>query len=254
MPTAAATAPTTAATVPLKAPASYYDIVARLPEDTTVTFHNVSWEEYEELLTQVGEPAGLRLSFDKGTLCAMTLSAQHEKYVRFTERLVTAISLRLRLKILGFGSATMRKRPERVGKEPDACFYVQSADRLGPRIQLDFAVDPPPDLAVEIDIHHDSLDKFPIYVELGVPEIWRYDGRALTIYHLQRKRYVKRETSLALPLLTNKLLTEYLNRLQSEDEFQVLLAFDAWLAQTLDLRPQTVEPSVQAGSRKFTYS
>ncbi len=222
---------TAATTAPLKEPASHYDIIARLPEDTTVTFHHVSWEEYEELLTQVGEPAGLRISFDKGTLCAMTLSAQHEKYVRFTESLITAIRLRLRLKILGFGSATMRKRAESVGKEPDACFYIQTADQLGPRIQLDFAVDPPPDLAVEIDIHHDSLDKFPIYVELGVPEIWRYDGRALTIYHLQRKRYVKREASQALPMLTGKLLTDYLNRLQSEDEFQVLLAFDAWLAQ-----------------------
>lgn len=225
------TMPNAAAIAPVETPATYYDIVTRLPEDTTVTFHNVSWTEYEELLMQVGEPAGLHISYHEGTLCAMTVSAQHEKYARFIESLITAIRLRLRIKILGFGSATMRKQAARVGKEPDACFYVQTADQLGPRIQLDFAIDPPPDLAVEIDIHHDSLDKFPIYVELGVPEIWRYDGKTLTIYHLQRKRYVKRESSLALPMLTSKLLTEYLNRLQTEDEFHVLLAFDAWLAQ-----------------------
>ncbi len=222
---------TAAATAPLKKPASHYDIVARLPEDTTITFHHVSWAEYEELLTQVGEPAGLRISFDKGTLQAMTLSLEHETYVRFIEKLVSALSLRLRIQTRSSGSATMRKRAESVGKEPDAGFYIQTAAQIGHRLELNFEIDPPPDLAVEIDIHHDSLDKFPIYVELGVPEIWRYDGRALTIYHLQRKRYVKREASLALPMLSGKLLTDYLNRLQSEDEFQVLLAFDAWLAQ-----------------------
>jgi Uma2 family endonuclease len=209
--------------------ASYYAVISQLPPDTTVTFHSVSWDEYEELLNQTGEPAGLRISYDQGTLNVMTVSATHEKYTRFIETLMTAIRLRLRIKILGFGSATMRKSSKSVGKEPDACFYVQTADALGARMDLDFAVDPPPDVAVEIDIHHGSLDKFPIYVSLGVPELWLYDGSALTIYQLEHDQYVTRESSPALPMLSAALLTEYLNRLQTEDEFQVLLAFDEWL-------------------------
>jgi len=209
--------------------ASYYDIVSQLPPDTVVTFHGVRWEEYEDLLRQVGEASGLRISFNEGTLTVMTLSTEHEKYVRFLESLITAIKLRLRLNILSFGSATMKKRKRNKGNEPDACFYVQSADLLGKRIQLDFEVDPPPDIAVEIDVHHDSLFKFPIYAALGVPEIWRYDGQELTISVLQEGQYVTVPHSQALPLLSSQMLTEFLTRLRDEGELQALLAFDEWL-------------------------
>lgn len=208
---------------------SYYDIVTQLPADTVVTFHGVSWEDYEGLLDQVGEASGLRISFDDGRLTVMTLSTEHENYARFLEKLLTIISLRLRLNIRFFGGATMKKAKRRKGLEPDACFYVQTADRLGTRMQLDFEVDPPPDIAVEIDVHHDSLFKFPIYAALGVPEVWRYDGQHLTISVLREGQYVTTPQSQALPLLTGQVLTEFLTRLREEGELQALLAFDEWL-------------------------
>jgi Uma2 family endonuclease len=206
---------------------SYYEFVSQLPADTVVTSHNVSWEEYEELLEQVGEPAGLRISYDDGALKVMTLSHEHEKYTRFIEKLVTTIILRLRINILSFGSATMKRKPK--GNEPDACFYVQTADAIGNRVDIDFAIDPPPDIAVEVDIHHDSQDKFSIYAAFGVPEIWRFDGQALTIYLLEQDRYHEAETSAALPMLTSEILTQFLVRLRDEGEFRALLAFDEWL-------------------------
>jgi Uma2 family endonuclease len=212
--------------------ASYYDIVAQLPADAEVTFRGVSWEAYEDLLEQLeqaGESSGLRISFDTGALTVMTLSTEHENYARFLEKLLAIMSVRLRLNIRSFGSATMRKRKKSKGKEPDACFYVQTADALGTRIHLDFEVDPPPDIAVEIDVHHDSLSGFSIYVALGVPELWRYDEHELTIHWLQGDDYVIASQSLALPLLTSQCLTEFLTRLRDDGEFQALLAFDEWL-------------------------
>jgi Uma2 family endonuclease len=200
-----------------------------MPADTIVTFHGVSWEEYEELLAQVGEARGLRLSFDEGTLEVMTLSTEHENYAEFIKRLVDRVSMRLRLNIRFFGSATIRKQKRRKGKEPDACFYVQNAAAIGNKLQLDFATDPPPDIAVEVDIHHDSLNKFPIYAALGVPEIWRFDGYALTIYHLQENDYLPQDNSLALPILSSQALTNFLTCLSKDGEFQTLLAFDDWL-------------------------
>jgi Uma2 family endonuclease len=160
-----------------------------LPADAVVTFHGVGWDEYEDLIEQVGEASGLRISFDNGTLTVMTLSTEHENYAQFLEKLLTVISPRRRINIRSFGSAMMRKRKKSKGNEPDACFYVQTADALGNRIHLDFEVDPPPDIAVEIDVHHDSLSKFSIYAALGVPEIWRYDEHELTIYWLQEDDY-----------------------------------------------------------------
>src|SRR5437867_3143699 len=138
---------------------TYYEIVSQLPEDASVTFRDVTWDEYEELLEQVGEAPGLRISYDNGSLQVMTISAEHEKYAQFINSLIAGIRLRLRMNILAFGSATMRKRKRRKGNEPDACFYVQSASLIGNRVQLDFESDPPPDIAVEIDVHHDSRSK-----------------------------------------------------------------------------------------------
>jgi Uma2 family endonuclease len=213
---------------------SYYEIVSQLPEDASVTFHDVSWDEYEDLLEQVGEAPGLRISYDNGSLHIMTISAEHEKYAQFINSLIAGIRLRLRLNILSFGSATMRKRRRSKGNEPDACFYVQTAPLIGNKIQLDFETDPPPDIAVEIDVRHDSRPRFSIYASLGVPEIWRYDGQAMTIYRLTEEperatTYVEQDTSAALPMLTAQLLTEMLERMRNDGELSALLAFDEWL-------------------------
>lgn len=216
--------------------ASYYDIVSELPDDASVTFNDVSWGEYEELLEQVGEAPGLRISYDNGSLQVMTISSQHEKYASFISSLIAGIRLRLRIDILAFGSATMRKSKSSGGHEPDACFYVQTAPLIGNRIQLDFETDPPPDIVVEIDVHHDSRPRFPVYARLGVPEIWRYDGRAMTIYHLVQDSvhseallYVEQDTSNGLPMLTTQILTEMIERMRNEGELTALLAFDEWL-------------------------
>ncbi|MDQ3648967.1 MAG: Uma2 family endonuclease [Acidobacteriota bacterium] len=206
-----------------------HEIVEHLPTDSRLTLYGIGWDEYEALLNQVGEARGLRISYDDGTLQIMTTSSAHENYAWFIGSLVGAIRLRLRINIRFFGSATMKKQKARKGLEPDACFYVQSAPLIGNRMQLDFTSDPPPDIAVEIDIHHGSISKFPIYAALGVPEIWRYDGEQLTIHLLEQDSYVATETSRALPMLTSHVLIDFLTRLREEGEFQTILAFDEWL-------------------------
>ncbi len=214
--------------------ASYYDIISEMAPGSAETFYHVSWEEYEQLLDQVGEASGLRISYNDGELQVMSLSSEHEKYVRFFEKIATLISIRLRINILSFGSATMKKSARLAGKEPDACFYVQTASQLGNRIQLDFETDPPPDIAVEVDIHHASRDMFSTYAKLRVAEVWRYNATKLTIHHLRRGRYIEQETSLALPMLSSRTLTAFLTQLREEGEFQTLIAFDAWLQSASD--------------------
>ena len=207
----------------------YYEIASNLPPSAVVTFHDVSWEEYEQLIEELGEARGLRVSYSDGTLEIMTVSSEHESYAAFINLLIGHFSFRLRTNIRFFGSATMREKKKKKGSEPDACFYVQSAPAIGNRIQIDFAVDPPPDVVVEVDIHHDSRDKFSIYAAVGVPEIWRYDGQELTIHHLREDQYVNVEWSIALPILSAGALTDFLARLPQEGESQTLIAFDEWL-------------------------
>jgi Uma2 family endonuclease len=106
---------------------------------------------------------------------------------------------------------------------------VQNAILVGTKDEIDFNNDPPPDVVVEIDLHHESLSKFPIYAALGVPEIWRYDGDSLTIYYLRDEQYVASETSLSLPVFTSAVLTDFLARSPKQDQYDILLAFEEWL-------------------------
>src|SRR5438132_12946745 len=122
--------------------------------------------------------------------------------------MVDRLSSFLRVKVLFYGSATMRKKEKQKGVEPDACFYVQNESLVGTKEEIDFNSDPPPDVVVEIDLHHDSISKFSIYAALGIPEFWRYDGNVLTIYRLRKGQYQPSEVSESLPLLTGTVLTE----------------------------------------------
>lgn len=205
------------------------DLIAQLPVGSTLTLRNVPWTEYEALLEAVGEARGLRFFYDEGTLQIMTLSSEHENYAELIKRLVDRLSAKLRIEILFFGASTMKRQDRNKGTEPDGCFYVQTAVAIGRKIQIDFNVDPPPDIVIEIDVHHDSLSKFPLYASLGVPEIWRYDGRALTMYRLEREQYVSVPSSAALPVLEARTLTDFLNLSSQKNQHQILLAFEQWL-------------------------
>jgi Uma2 family endonuclease len=205
------------------------EMIDRMPSDSVLIQHDVGWNDYEELLEAVGQASGLRISFDDGKLQIMTLSQRHEKYSTLIERMVDRLSSFLRVKVLFYGSATMRKREKQKGVEPDACFYVQNASLVGTKDEIDFNADPPPDVVVEVDLHHDSISKFPIYAALGVREFWRYDGNALTIHHLIEGQYQQSEASQSLPLLTSSILTEFLGRITKEDQYDILLAFEEWL-------------------------
>ena len=75
------------------ATSNIYDIVSQMPEGQVETFHDVTWNEYEELLDQVGETRhGLRISYNDGALRVMSLSFEHEKYVDFIKRMMSILS------------------------------------------------------------------------------------------------------------------------------------------------------------------
>jgi|SRR5882672_862540 len=208
---------------------SLVEMIERMPADSVFTQHGVSWDEYEELLDVVSETRGLRVSYDDGTLQIMSPSSKHERHAWLIGQLVGLLSTRLHIRVLYYGSTTIKKRRKQKGVEPDACFYVKNATLVGTKDEIDFDKDPPPDIVVEIDLHHDSFSKFPIYAAVGVPEIWRYDGDSLTIYQLHDEEYVAAEASLSLPLFTSAVLTEFLARSPKQDQYDILLAFEEWL-------------------------
>ena len=106
---------------------------------------------------------------------------------------------------------------------------MQSAGLIGNRLDIGFEIDPPPDIAVEIDLHRDSISKFSIYAALGVGEVWRYDGEVLKIDLLEGADYIPANQSRALPILTSEILTDFLRRMREAGDFQALFEFDEWI-------------------------
>jgi len=208
---------------------NYSEITSQLPAGSDIFLRGQTFEDYEEIIESVGEASGLRISFDGRNVKIMTLSTKHEKYVRLVERMIDNLSMRKRIKILSYGSATMKSSRQERGSEPDCCFYVQNAELVADKDTIDFSRDVPPDIVVEIDIHHSSMEKFEIYSKLRVPEFWLYDGERLRIYRFESENYVAVKKSLALPILSDDILTDFLNSLQTSDQFEILLKFEKWL-------------------------
>lgn len=207
----------------------YPKIISQLPAGSNVFLRGQSWEDYESIIESVGEASGLRISFDGENVKITTLSTKHEKYVRFIEMIITTLTLKTRKKILHFGSATMKSSRQERGSEPDCCFYIQNAELVAHKNSIDFSRDVPPDVVVEIDVHHSSMEKFEIYAKLKVPEFWLYDGERLRIYQLENESYRAVKKSPSLPILTDSILTDFLNRLENSDQYEILLDFEKWL-------------------------
>lgn len=167
----------------------------RLEPGSTVSIQDISWEEFESILQELGEKRSLRVAYSKSTLEIMVPLPEHEK----SKDLISDI-VKILLKIAGesyepFGSTTF-KRENIAGVEPDACFYIQNYQRMIGRRKLE-PNDPPPDLAIETDVT--SKTTLDAYVAIAVPELWIYDSKKLRIYLLRDGHYIESDNSPNFP-------------------------------------------------------
>lgn len=208
---------------------NYLDAIAHLPAGGTLILNEVPWDEYEQLLADLGDGAGVRVSYDKGRLEVMSPSSKHEKFALLITLLVWAATEELDVVIESLGSTTYKLKWLAKGVEPDACFYVPNAEAIIGNEQIDLRVDPPPDIVVEIDISHESTRKLAIYAAMGVPEVWRYDGKRAHILQLAGQEYLEVNDSLVLPVFTTELLSRFLEQGKTEGQTAVRRSFREWL-------------------------
>nr|WP_242028389.1 Uma2 family endonuclease [Pseudanabaena sp. FACHB-2040] len=121
----------------------------------------------------------------------MTPLPEHEYFKQTISIAIEDMAETLQLDYKSYGSTTWRKQAKQAGLEADNCFYFQNEARVGGREDIYLSQDPPPDLALEIDLTSKPLERFPIYARLGVPEVWCYDTGEPKIYHLQAGEYGK---------------------------------------------------------------
>ncbi|MFW9258440.1 hypothetical protein A4S05_20350 [Nostoc sp. KVJ20] len=166
-----------------------------------VVLYNISWQQFENLLLDLGETRAAKVAYDDGTLEIMTPLPEHEYYKEIIGDIIKDTAEVLELDYECYGSSTWKRELKKAGIEADNCFYFQNEALIRGKLKFNLNQDPPPDLALEIDITSKSLDRFPIYARLGVPEIWCYDSGEIKIYQLQGEEYLQREISLVFPNL-----------------------------------------------------
>lgn len=207
---------------------SYQAVIDALPRGSAIQLYNVSWDEYEKLLEELDERPYLRLTYDQGYLHIMTISAEHDGFTRLFGYLMLVLAEELQFKYLSRGSTTLKRKAE-TGAEADDCFYFSHLAEIGKKKRLDLAIDPPPELVIEVDVTHPSVDKFPIYARLGVPEIWWFDGQQMKFYQLADSAYDEVSHSPRFPFLAATDLPEFLWQGNDEDITEMVRAFREWV-------------------------
>ena len=189
----------------------------------------ISWNLYENLLTEIGDNGKARLSYYRGDLEFMTPLFEHEQGNRLIEKLISTIAEVTDRDYILCGSMTIKRPDLESGKEPDSCYYIANESAVRGKTKLDFTQDPPPDLAVEIDITSSSLNQLSLYATLGVGEVWRYDGKALIFYQLQSGKYTIVDRSPTFPTLSPDQVLEFLSDCQTNGINQAVKNLRTWI-------------------------
>jgi Uma2 family endonuclease len=196
--------------------------------------HNVSWDEYEELLSELGEGYAVRVAYTEGELELMSPLFTHEGYKEVLTAMVRILGKAYQQRVQAAGSLTLKRKSARRGAEPDTCFYLQSAILIRGQRDIDINFDPPPDLVVEVDITSKSTSKMGTYARFGVPEFWRYDGKHFRMYELVGKRYIERDFSQAFPFVRRTDLVPFLEQSFDEGQDEALESFEAWVTERME--------------------
>jgi Uma2 family endonuclease len=195
---------------------------------------DVGWDGYEAMLKIVGDRRSVRLTYDRGDLELMSPSSVHDCFKSRLARLIETLTLELNLPCEALGSTTWRRHPRDRGLEADECYYLANSPRVIGKKTIDLDVDPPPDLAIEIEISRSALDRMGIYAALGVPEVWRFDGETLRIEQLQADRtYAEVEASPSLPFFPPAEIVRWLALAENLGQTDWLRQFREWVRATL---------------------
>ena len=203
-----------------------------VPPGQTVVLENISWLEFESILEDLGESRGSRIAYNNGRLEIMTPLPEHEVNKVYLSNFVEILLEELDIEFCPLGSTTFKNQAMFKGIESDSGFYIQNESAVRGKYRLDLTIDPPSDLAIEIDITNRSHPE--IYQALGVGELWQYKRGELKFLLLEDGQYVESENSANfsnLPLL--EVIPQYLNQCRTEGRNKGVRAFRSWIKEQI---------------------
>lgn len=203
-----------------------------VPPGQRVLLTDVTWQEFETILQELGEHRAARIAYDRGVLEIMAPLPEHEDDKEIIGDLVKALLEELEIEFRSLGSTTFKNQIMLQGIEPDQCFYIENESKIRGKKRLDLTQDPPPDLALEIDVT--SRTHPSIYAALKVPELWRFEKGKLQINLLQNDSYVVSEQSKNFPdLPLAEVLPKYLEQSKTAGRNSVIRAFRRWVREQI---------------------
>ena len=193
---------------------------------------DLSWSDLEAILEDLGETRGSRISYSDGALEIMVPLLEHEKHKEIIGDIVKILLEQLKIDFESLASTTFKNRQMNQAVEADACFYIENYRAVIGKDRLDLTIDPPPDLAIEIDITNRTY--FNNYLSLQVGELWRYTRKGLQIYLLQNGQYLESTTSPNFPNIPIVDLVErYTKQAQAEGRSKAIRSLKKWVEQNL---------------------
>jgi Uma2 family endonuclease len=204
----------------------------QIPQGQRIMVQDVTWQEFESILEEFGDHRGSRFAYDNGILEMMMPLPEHEDDKEIIGDLVKALLEELDIEFRSLGSTTFKK-PTTQALEPDQCFYIQHEAAIRGKTRIDLSLDPPPDLAIEIDVTSRTYPS--IYAALGVPELWRFNHGRLQINVLNEGQYEEVAESQSLPIPDlQEMIPRYLNKSKIVGRNKALKAFRRWLQEQLE--------------------
>jgi Uma2 family endonuclease len=202
-----------------------------IPEGQSTILHDIDWSQFESILDDLGEKRRTRIAYLDGVLEIVMPLPEHEKIKVLLADFVKASLDAMELDFECYGSTTFKAKAKRAGLEPDDCFYIQNNVAMRGIHELDMAIDPPPDLAIEVDVT--SKTKFDVYRTLGVPELWLYD-KILKIYILSDGEYLESELSPTFGNIPIRdIIAKFLKLSLSKGRSAAMRDFRAWIETNL---------------------
>ena len=210
----------------------------RPPGSSGVVFHDVTWDDYEAMLRIVGERP-IRVTYDQGTMEVFMPSYGHNNDAYLLGRMVDLLTEELEIDMEGGDTTTHKRQDLGKGAEPDKCYWFgDNARRVRGKRQLDFNIDPVPDLIIEVDVTRTSLDRLKIFAALGVPEVWRSKGGTLQFLHLRADgTYRPRATSRNFTNLSVASVARFLKQARTTDKTAWIRSFRAFVREKVIPRP-----------------
>jgi len=193
--------------------------------------YDIDWGTYTRLLRVLQSDRRYRLTYDRGTLEIMSPLFEHEGPAYIVGSFIDALTDELNMPRRAGRTVTLRRKKKQRGLEPDNCYWLASAALLQGKTHLDLRTDPPPDLAIEVEITQRIINRMRIYAILKVPEVWVLSAAGITFHVLQGGTYQVRANSLSFPQLVPADLIGFLNQLGQTDDTTLVRQFRAWVQQ-----------------------